>query len=163
MKINPFKPDKTLRNLLEIDPSWIIETKIDLVVLDVDNTLVEKGKDNISDAYLAWIRDLQSRGVTIVICSNNFSSASHTIAQRCGCLSLNGAFKPFRFKFGRFLAKHKVKYHKGLLIGDQIFTDISLGRAMGFMTILVNPLSTKDWISTKILRWIEKVIVKRPQ
>lgn len=157
------KPDRTCRTLLEIDPDSLFQKGYDLVVLDADNTLVEKGTSEISLTYEAWINEVQILGIPCIICSNNFTRASETVSRKAGCLFINGAFKPFPWRFRRFLKTHTLNPKRALVIGDQIFTDILLGKWLGYDTCLVNPLSTRDWISTRILRMIEKMIVERPQ
>ena len=47
------------------------------------------------------------------------------------------------------------------MIGDQLFTDVLGGNKMGIKTILVNPVSKKDFIFTKMLRRIEDSIFKK--
>lgn len=48
-----------------------------------------------------------------------------------------------------------------LLIGDQIFTDILGGNKSGLYTILVDPISNKEFIGTKITRLIERIFGRR--
>ena len=61
---------------------------------------------------------------------------------------------------------HDVKqYHykktEVCIIGDQLFTDILGGNKAGIITCLVDPLSTKDFIFTKIFRTLEHFTFKK--
>ena len=42
------------------------------------------------------------------------------------------------------------------MIGDQLFTDMFGGNRLGIYTILVDPISKKDFILTKFTRYLEK-------
>ena len=45
------------------------------------------------------------------------------------------------------------------LIGDQVFTDIWCGKRLKVKTILVKPISNKDFITVRIKRVFEKSVV----
>ena len=47
------------------------------------------------------------------------------------------------------------------VIGDQIFTDILGGNRLELFTILVTPISTKEFIGTRFTRKLEKLVLKR--
>jgi len=62
--------------------------------------------------------------------------------------------------------KKAIEFIKGMpedtvMIGDQIFTDILGGNLLNLHTILIKPISDKEFIGTKINRWLEKVIAGR--
>ena len=44
-----------------------------------------------------------------------------------------------------------------VIIGDQIFTDILLGRRMGLYTILVKPLAMKEQFWMRMVRRLERI------
>ena len=46
-------------------------------------------------------------------------------------------------------------------IGDQLLTDVLGANRMQITSILVNPMSKKDGISTNLNRIIERMIIKR--
>ena len=47
------------------------------------------------------------------------------------------------------------------VIGDQLFTDVLGGNRLGIFTVLVSPISDKEFIWTRIVRMLEKSILKR--
>ena len=53
-----------------------------------------------------------------------------------------------------------IKYIKAF-IGDELYRDIYGGNKVGIKTILVNPISKKDSIRTKMYRIFEKKIIKK--
>jgi len=47
------------------------------------------------------------------------------------------------------------------MVGDQLFTDIRAGARAGVKTILVNPLTTRDFIGTKLVsRTLENIVLR---
>ena len=45
------------------------------------------------------------------------------------------------------------------VIGDQIFTDVLGGNRMGLYTILVTPISDKEFIWTRLMRRLERLVL----
>ena len=64
-------------------------------------------------------------------------------------------------QFGAVLSDYKYSLSEVAIIGDQIMTDIYGGNNMGIFTVLVNPISNKEPIGTKINRVFEKIIIKK--
>ena len=46
------------------------------------------------------------------------------------------------------------------VIGDQIFTDVLGGNRLGLYTILVVPLSKNEFIGTKCVRLLERLVIR---
>ena len=47
------------------------------------------------------------------------------------------------------------------MIGDELLTDIWGGNKMNFTTILVNGISEDEPFHTRVIRWVERKIIKR--
>jgi len=47
------------------------------------------------------------------------------------------------------------------VIGDQIFTDVLGGNRLGLYTILVTPISDKEFIWTRFMRKLERLVLER--
>ncbi len=153
-----FKPDRVIKRINEIDLVDLVK-RFDLIVLDVDNTLAIKGTIQIDMETDRWLKTLSDLGVHVLICSNNPTRAAKVIADSYRFDWLNLALKPFKFRFQTKLKQMGLQYERGVWLGDQLFTDIWLGKRLGFHTILIEPLSTNDYLSTRILRYIEKKVI----
>jgi predicted HAD superfamily phosphohydrolase YqeG len=46
------------------------------------------------------------------------------------------------------------------VVGDQIFTDVLGGNRLGLLTILVMPISPKEFISTQLVRKLERMVLR---
>ena len=59
------------------------------------------------------------------------------------------------------LREYKFNINEVAIIGDQILTDVVGGNKVGILTVLINPISNKDFFITKFNRFREKRIMKR--
>ena len=59
------------------------------------------------------------------------------------------------------MRKYKFTISEIAMIGDQLLTDIWGGNRIGITTILINPVSKKDMVFTKINRAIEDAIIRK--
>ena len=73
------------------------------------------------------------------------------------------ALKPFSYGFRKAKRISHFKPKDICMIGDQIFTDIHGAKRLGYKTILVDPISRKEVIFTKINRCFETFLFNRFQ
>ena len=71
------------------------------------------------------------------------------------------ALKPLSKSFRKVLNQYKVTPNEVAIIGDQILTDVKGGNKVGITTVLVEPLSEKEALFTKINRSREISLMKK--
>ena len=71
------------------------------------------------------------------------------------------ARKPFKDKFLLVLKEYHYNINEVAIIGDQILTDVVGGNKVGILTVLINPISNKDFFITKFNRIRERRIMKK--
>ncbi len=54
-----------------------------------------------------------------------------------------------------------VKPQEAAIVGDQVFTDVLGGNRLGVYTILVAPVSGKEFVGTKFMRMLERVVLRK--
>ena len=64
-------------------------------------------------------------------------------------------------KLIKIIKEYKYDLSEVALVGDELYRDIYGGNKAGIKTILVNPISKKDSIRTKMYRIFEKKIIKK--
>lgn len=158
---NYFKPDEIKDVISDISIDWIINQKIDFMIIDVDNTLVVKGTNHVDDLTDKWLNECVKQCKTVLICSNNTSSVAFDLAYKYHCFGFNLALKPFKLRLNRFIKKNNIEYTNACVIGDQLFTDIWLGKRFKYKTILVQLLDRQDYGLTKVFRFIEALILEK--
>lgn len=159
--LKAIKPKIHLSSIYEIDlrEFWLLGYRN--MIIDVDNTIT-KWNNHVNDKRLKdWFILAKSIGFDICLLSNNRKTSIISLAKELEVLAVLNGGKPFRRGFDRALAAMSAKADTTLLIGDQIFTDILGGNKSGLYTILVDPISNKEFIGTKITRLIERIFGRR--
>ena len=133
-------PNLLLNKVEEITLDILKKNKINALILDVDNTLIDY-KKNLSNNVVEWAKNLKANGIKLYILSNT-----------------NFAKKPFKKGFLKVQSILKEEPSNIAVVGDQIFTDIIGGNRCNMFTILVEPIDRKEFWYTKWKRPIEDKI-----
>jgi len=83
------------------------------------------------------------------------------VAERADVPFIARARKPRRRSFRRAMELMGTKPETTAVIGDQLFTDMLGGNRLGLFTILVTPISKEEFIGTRFMRFLEKLILKK--
>ncbi|PWJ96135.1 hypothetical protein C7380_10244 [Oceanotoga teriensis] len=156
-------PNEFKDNIFGIDYDHLKKTNHKLIIFDFDNTLVAWHSKNLNSKSKDLFAKLKGMGFEILIATNGrdsrFDSVKSEISEfdiKIQTLSL----KPFNFKLKKKVKLLGYKPRECVLIGDQLFTDITAGNSSGFYTIKVNPISKKEGKWTKFIRNFEKLSIK---
>ena len=152
-------PDKYYSNILDIDGGELKSRGVKGIILDLDNTLVPRREKKVSSEILAWIEAMKTKGLRVVIVSNNWTKRVTDVAQKIDLPLVAPAGKPGRRAFKRGMKILGTTAQETAVIGDQLFTDICGGKRMKLFTILVNPVGNDEMFHTRILRRLEKLIL----
>ena len=154
-------PKLYLNKVEDITVEILSENKIKALILDVDNTLIDINK-NLSKDIIDWAMNLRGHGFRLYILSNtNHKEKVDGVAKKLGIPYENFAKKPFKSGFLRVKEKLQLEAEQIAVVGDQIFTDVIGGNRCDMYTILVDPISEKDYWYTAWKRPIENAIKKK--
>ena len=154
-------PKLYLNKVEDITVEILSENKIKALILDVDNTLIDINK-NLSKEIIDWAMNLRGHGFRLYILSNtNHKEKVEGVAKKLGIPYENFAKKPFKSGFLRVKEKLQLESKQIAVVGDQIFTDVIGGNRCDMYTILVDPISEKDYWYTAWKRPIENAIKKK--
>lgn len=155
-------PDFYAEKIEHITADFLKSLGADWVLVDIDNTLVPRNSKEVPEASLKWVKNLRKRGFRIVLVSNSVSARAKSIADRINAEGvLAPAVKPLIHKVRKFLLLNRIPVESSVFIGDQVFTDLLMGKRLGLKVILIKPISDSDLPHTRILRGIEKILIKR--
>lgn len=155
------RPDRYFRSLYDVDFDQLIAAGIRGIVFDLDNTLVAWGDDSICEELVSTVARLKQLGLKMCIVSNNLGGRVGTISRALRIPAASGALKPFRRAYARALEILGTESGETALIGDQLFTDILGGNLAGFHTILVDPIGKREFPTTRVVRWFERIARRR--
>ncbi len=155
------KPNEYTETIYDIDFDYYWDKGYECLIVDIDNTLTPWNNFEISNNLANLIEYLKKKGYRICLLSNNKQHKVQSFALKLGVAAAPKGGKPFLSAFKRALKVLQSRAENTLLVGDQIFTDIFGGNRMGLYTILVDPIDKKEFIGTKIVRLIERLVRKR--
>ena len=154
-------PKAYLNKVQDITIQFLIENKIKALILDVDNTLIDYYK-NLSDDVIDWAHSLQGQGIKMYILSNtNKKEKVEKVANKLEIPYKLFAKKPSRKGFKQIQKELKISPENIGVVGDQIFTDVIGGNRCNMFTILVDPVTPKDYWYTAWKRPIENKIKQK--
>jgi len=155
-----FRPAFHFKNVLDIPASLFAEHGIKGVVLDVDNTITRWELTSVPDEIMAWMDALKERGFKLAFLSNGLSAKLKEVEAQTGIRIVPGK-KPFLSSFARARDLLECVDAEIAMVGDQCVTDIWPANRMGWLSILVEPISTSDFLGTQFYRWLERIFGMR--
>ena len=156
-------PHAVFESVLDIQPAWLAGRGVRGLAVDLDNTLVPYGQPVPDPDIVGHVRNLVAAGLRIVIVSNARQHRASVAAKELGIPYLANAGKPAARAFRRALDLIGCQPGQAAVIGDQVFRDVLGARRAGCLAVLVNPMSSRDFPGTKLLRWPERLIIRHLQ
>lgn len=154
-----FKPDLYHTDVHAIDLEALSDAGVRALLVDLDNTLLPRDTNEVTEAHHEWARDLERLGFTVCLVSNNWHVRVKSVADQLGFDLVPKALKPLPFAFIKALSLAGAKRSEAAVVGDQIFTDVLGGNLLGMTTVLVEPLSGTDLPHTLMLRRLEEKLL----
>ena len=159
-----FLSSKSTRNfareaytLASIDIDLLKSSKIQGVILDLDNTIVSEDDRYLSPGAEAWIKQAKLQGLRFFILSNGKRRYRVKVwSHRLDIPAINPASKPFPFAFRKALKYMQLQPKQVIVIGDSRHTDMLGAWLVGCPSIQVATLPHP-------FRWWEKLLGKRVQ
>lgn len=158
-------PDRITRHVSDISPAFLAENNLRGVITDLDNTLIGWQSETIEAEVEKWLIELREAQINVCIASNTrHFSRLERVAQQMGILHVPGnSNKPGTSGLKRALGILETGAHETAMVGDQLFTDILAGNRLGLYTVLVNPLTTHEFIGTRLInRTAERFVLRGP-
>lgn len=156
-----FKPDVKLHGITDITVELLKNHDIKALLLDVDNTMSTHHGTILTEGLMEWIDKMQQSGIKLMVLSNSKRFRIQPFAARIGLPFISLGCKPLPTGYLRGVKALGEKRNNVAIVGDQIFTDILGGNAVGVKTILLTPIKPEDGWSFKIRRKLEKKLYKK--
>lgn len=152
-------PDYRFKRVWEIEPGWLAEKGIRLLLLDVDNTLTTHDNPVPDPKVIAWLDQIRAAGVQLAILSNNRAERVRPFAEGLGLGWEARAAKPLTFGARRACERLDFPKQQAALVGDQIFTDILCANLSGMTSIMVDFIEPEPFWFFRIKRRLEQIIL----
>ena len=159
--IEKFMPDIYQKSIYYINYDKLYKKGIRLLLFDLDNTITPSHVNKPTKRLKKLFDELKDKGFKIIIMSN---STKHRIEPFKNELMVDAcafSLKPRKDKYVYIMDKFKYKHTEIASIGDQLITDIYGANRLDITSILVNPLSEKDYTVTLFNRLFERIIFNK--
>lgn len=148
------RPNLVFHSLAEATPVLLEMANLKAILLDVDNTLIPYGTEEVHPEALRAVK-LLGQKMPVILISNNRVGRISPLADELGVQFIANAMKPFPWGVRRAVKMVGVRPEDAAMIGDQLFTDILGANSAGCLSVLTNPQGEKDFPLTKIMRLME--------
>lgn len=155
------KPDLYLNSVYELNTIALKAKGIKAIIVDIDNTLVSWDAKVPDEKVNDLVCKLSAEGYKICILSNNTRKRVEEFNKCLNLPAIHKAIKPSKAAFRRAMKLMGTNSSNTAVIGDQLFTDVLGGNRLGLYTVLVSPISDKEFAWTRFVRMIEKAVLKR--
>lgn len=154
-------PKAFVPSLVGISPDFFIEKGIRGLILDLDNTIIPWHAGDIGPETEDLVRKFRDSGLSLCIVSNALDKRVTSLLEPLGVPWVSRAAKPRRKPFFRALKILGTLPEETAVVGDQLFTDILGGNRLGLYTVLVVPMSKREFVGTRLVRIVEKILLAR--
>lgn len=154
-------PDLYVESVYDLDLDALYARGIRGIITDLDNTLVSWDDPLPNQGLFDWLQKVRAKGFSVHIVSNNQPDRVARFAEAIGLPAIAKAVKPRRRAFRLACKAMGVTLAETAVIGDQVFTDVLGGNRLGVYTILVKPVSNREFIGTRLVRKFEAVVLRR--
>lgn len=155
-----FRPTFQAESLDSIPVEKLKRNGIKGLIIDLDNTMTPWNDLEVGPKVAEWFKKVQAAGIQACVVSNNkHKQRVAVVAEHLGIPFVFRATKPRRKAFRAGMEILGTGASDTAVIGDQLFTDILGGNRLKLYTILVLPISDREFIGTRFLRQMERVLV----
>ncbi len=151
-----FSPDYIFPDILAVRPAWLAERGLRGLIVDLDNTIVPWRGDEPTPETITWFEELRGAGIRVVLVSNAGGHRGERMGALLGVPVVAPAKKPMSVGYRKALALLQMPASDVSALGDQIFTDVLGGNRAGVATILVDPVTPREFFLTRLVRLFER-------
>ncbi len=154
-------PDFLLPDVYALTDAFLEAQDIRGIIFDIDNTLVGFREPRPTPEVLALLQRLREKGIQIAIASNNKEERVKRFSEGLGLSAYHRSAKPLGFVLGKIRREFGLPAKKIALVGDQIYTDMLGGNLAGMITVMVEPIDTKETRLFRFKRRMELPVINR--
>ncbi len=139
---SPLLPDFIAGSVMDIDIAVLQSLHIGCMLLDIDDTLMERRGDEFAPAIIRHLGRIRESGIELVMGSNtnrDITALANSIQARVVEKGTRH-FKPTKRFFRRILATIELPPDRVMMVGDRVINDVVGANRSGVQTILVEPV-----------------------
>ena len=154
-------PDYYCKSIFDVPLSFYKDNNIKFIFSDLDNTL-----DGFNILYptprvFKLVSDLKKEGISLIIFSNNKEQRVKDYAAPLGVKYMYRSGKPFKKKILKYLENNFILKEEVIIIGDQLMTDVKVGKNAKLKVMLTDIIVPQDQFVTKFNRFVDNIFRKQ--
>ena len=154
-------PDNMFASYRALTPAYLRERGIDVLIMDIDNTLAPYEQD-LPDAHIkAWIGEMQAAGIGLAFVSNNNWERVELFNGEIDIPAFAKSGKPLGKTLRRVIKLYGSDAQHTAMLGDQLLTDVFAGKHIGATALLVPPIKDKTTAFWRIKRALERPVIRK--
>jgi HAD superfamily phosphatase (TIGR01668 family) len=154
-------PDRLLASYRDLSPAYLKERGIDVLLMDIDNTLAPYEQAEPDERIKAWIGEMQAAGIGLAFVSNNNWERVELFNGEIGIPAFAKSGKPFGKTLRRVIKLYRSDAGHTAMLGDQLLTDVFAGKHIGATALLVPPIKDKTTAFWRIKRALERPVIRK--
>ena len=131
------------------------------IIFDIDNTLTRFDEKQPSPKVVALLNKLERMGFRLCLVTNNTNKRLANFSENITLPGIANAVKPFTRGVRYAMETMGTKPAHTVIVGDQVFSDIWAGKNARITTILVKPISEKDFFFVRAKRVMERMLLRK--
>ncbi len=148
--------------LPDVTQEFLKDNRIELLMLDFDNTIVPYTTCVPTEEMAAWLRDMAKAEIAVCIVSNSHKDRVPAFCREYGLNCVTHAKKPFPKGIRQCLAQYGVAPERAALVGDQIYTDVLGANCAGVKSILVKAIDNHNfWLKARHVLELPFIFIAR--
>ena len=155
------RPDYYYDSVFQIPYEKLWEKNIRGLIFDLDNTLTPFHEKLPPAKIVALMRRLEKMGFEICLLTNNTTRRLNGFNEEMNLKGIANGLKPFTRGIKQAMEIMGTSKKQTVIIGDQLLSDVWGGKNAGITTILVAPITEKDFWFVKIKRIIERRMLRK--
>jgi hypothetical protein len=156
-----FIPQSYILKIEDLSIEFLKKKNIKGLIFDLDNTMIPWGEYRVTPNLVDLIQRIKDANISICIVSNNRGQSISDFAKSLKIYLVDRAGKPRSKPFQAAMRLMKTNANETAMVGDQLFTDIFGANRVGIYSILVKPISDKEFVGTQFVRKVERALIKK--
>jgi len=161
--VEVLKPNIYQKDIYSINYQKLKKRNIKNLLFDIDNTIASNEEKTPNKKVIELFDNLKKQGFNLYIITNSLKHRALTYGNKLNIKTYYFSIKPLSKNYLKLIKENNLKKEECAAIGDQLFTDIKGANKLNILSILVDPIDSKEFITTKINRLKENKtkIIKR--
>jgi len=154
-------PDYYYDSVFQIPYDELWKKNIRGLIFDIDNTLTPFDQAEPHAKVVALMRRLQKMGFRVCLVTNNTRRRLNAFNKSLALDGISSAAKPLSRGIKSAMQKMGTHPPRTAIIGDQLLTDVWGGKNARITTIMVKPLTERDFFFVRFKRLFERWLLRK--